>query len=307
MYWYERDSWLTSSTFAFIDLQRNSAYDWTHTSELSEIIQMRIATTSGYRSRTKGLGVFLWMVVVLALLATPTARANTYMFSFTGQQALNALLATEGATIFNKSGYFALFVQPDPSIVTSYTWVSQTSPNVGAADAWDATTITDPSSPNLGYGAGPATCTANCTWAQFSKGNGQTSVALLSLANGGPGGANIFLNHQFWDNVPAPYGWGPTHATITSIMATSALFQFVIDTPLTLPGNVPLLGFASELRSAQPNSFPFIGSKEFNGIPFSLTASVGSSVPEPGTWVLFGSAAALLAGARKIPKKKKTS
>jgi hypothetical protein len=276
-------------------------------SKLIESIKplMLTAKTSRKRRRTNTLGIFLGVLAAIVLPPT-AARANTYMFTFTGQQALDALLATEGPTIFGKSGYFALFVQPDPNVVTSYTWFSQTSPNVGAADEWEATTITDPSNPNLGYNTPghPGDCTSNCTWAQFSKQDAQTSVSLLSLANGGPGGVNIFLSHQFWDNVPAPYGWGPTHATITSIMATTAQFQFIITTPLTLPGNVALVGYASELRSAQSTSFPFIGSKEFNGIPFSLSADVESAVPEPGTWVLFGSATALLAGIRVLRKNK---
>lgn len=253
--------------------------------------------TAKTRRNPKAFGVFLGIVVAAGLLTPATASANQYLFSFTGQQALDALLATEGATIFNKSGYFALFVQPNPSVVSSYTWVSETSPNAGAGDAWLATTITDPASPNLGFNtlAHPGNCTSNCTFAQFSKQNGQASVSMLSRANGGPGGANIFLNHTFHDAVPAPYGWGPTVATITSIMSESSQFQFVIDTPLTLPGNVSLIGYASELRSASTGSFPFLGSKEFNGIPFTITATVVPAVPEPGTWILCLGAIGLLA------------
>lgn len=267
---------------------------------------MPTATTSQNRGRTKTLGLFLGFVAFVVLLFPPAARANTYLFSFTGAQALDALLATEGATIFNKSGYFALFVQPNPATVSSYSWMSQATPNPGAAEEWLATTITDPANPNLGYGAPPSDCTSNCTWAQFSKQPGQTSVTMLSRANGGPGGANIFLNHTFQDNVAAPYGWGQPTATITSIMAESSVFQFIIQTPLTLPGNVQLLGYASELRSASSTSFPLLGSKEFNGISFSINATV-SPVPEPATWALLGSAVAFLVGLKQSRSKKSRS
>jgi hypothetical protein len=275
-------------------------------SKLTESIEslMPTATTSEKRSRPNPLGVFLGLAMLF--LATE-AKANTYLFSFTGQQALDALLVTEGATIFNKSGYFALFVQPDPIAVSNYSWVSQMTPNPGAPQEWTATTITDPANPNLGYNAPPNNCVSNCTWAQFSKQAGQTSVTMLSRANGGPGGANIFLNHTFQDNVAAPYGWGQPTATITSIMSESSQFQFIIDTPLTLPGNVTLFGYASELRSASSSSFPLLGSKEFNGIAFTLTAQVSQVVPEPGTWALFGGAAALLFGLKRSHKKETRS
>jgi hypothetical protein len=260
---------------------------------------MTTATKSLNRSKTKALGFVLGFAL---LCLAPEAKANTYLFSFTGAQALDALAAAEGPIAFAKGGYFALFVQPNPAVVTNYSWVSQTSPNAGAGNEWQATTITDPANPNLGYDDAPFDCASNCTWAQFSKKPAQTSVALLSRANGGPGGANIFLNHTFSDNVPAPYGWGQPTATITGILSESAQFQFIVTTPLSLPGSVSLVGYASVLRSDSTSSFP--GGKEFNAIQFSLNATVSEAVPEPATWALFGSAAALLAGINRFRRKK---
>jgi hypothetical protein len=247
--------------------------------------------------------------VVLAALccAAPQARANTYLFSFTATDVLNALHSTEGNTVFNESAYFAIFVQPSPASVSSYAYNGVFSgPNTGNPDAWQVNTITDPSNPNLGYSSSNS-CISNCTWVQYSKQDGQTSVMVLSQADPANGNnGDIFLNAAYHDNVPAPYGWGLATATITSVInGTNAnpTFTFGITTSLDLTGPITLLGYASELRSTSSGTFttgPF-GTKEHDGIAFTLTETP-SAVPEPGSSMLVAGGFALLVAMLILPK-----
>jgi hypothetical protein len=249
------------------------------------------------------------LAIAVVACATPQARANTYLFSFTASDVLTALHTSDGATNFSESGYYAIFVQPNPAVVTSYSYTGQIDgPNTGAANAWQANTITDPSNPNLGYSSGTP-CIANCTWVQYSKQSGQTSVMVLSQADpANNNNGDIFLNAAYSDNVPAPYGWGTTTATITSVVNgtnSNPIFDFVINTSLNLTGPISLLGYASELRSTSSSTFttgPF-GTKEHDGIAFSLTATP-SAVPEPGTSMLFAGGFALLLAASVSQKNK---
>jgi hypothetical protein len=249
-------------------------------------------------------------VVAIALVlgaAAPQARANTYLFSFTASDVLNALHTAEGNTVFNESAYFAIFVQPSAASVTSYSYTGQfTGPNTGNTDAWQVNTITDPSNPNLGYPVG-SPCTANCTWVQYSKQAGQGSVMVLSQADPANGSnGDIFLNAAYSDNVPAPYGWGNTNATIKTVINgtnQNPTFNFTISTALNLTGPITLLGYASELRSTSSGTFttgPF-GTKEHDGIAFTLTETP-SSVPEPGSSLMVSGGFALLVALLVLPK-----
>jgi hypothetical protein len=250
--------------------------------------------TAPNKTKRHRLGILLGLGMLLLVMP---ARANTYLFTFDVSDALAALQSSEGFSNFDKSAYFGLWVQPDPTVVTSYSYQvgGIAGPNTGSPDAWQATTITDYSSPNLGYSGG-STCAANCTWVQYSKQAGQTSVMVISGANSAQPAANrgnFFLNAAFVDAVPPPYGWGGPSATITTVNnGTNAdpIFQFMIDTPLTLSGPINIKGYASSLRSTSSTTFttgPF-GTKEHNGIAFtlSLTPQEVVTAPEPGSFVL---------------------
>lgn len=238
-------------------------------------------------------------LVAVLCAAPPQARANTYLFSFTATDVLNALHVQEGDTVFNESAYFAIFVQPSAASVSSYSYLNVfTGPNTGQPDAWQVNTITDPSQANLGYSAGTP-CTSNCTWVQYSKQNAQNSAMVLSQADPANGSnGDIFLHAAFSDAVPAPYGWGSTNATITTVINgtnTNPKFQFEISTSLALTGPITLSGFASELRSTSSGTFttgPF-GTKERDAIPFSLTETP-QFIPEPGSSLTAGAGLALL-------------
>src|SRR3954454_10334441 len=115
-------------------------------------------------------------------------------------------------------------------------------------------------------------------------------------ANGNNG--DIFFHAAFHDNVPAPYGWGSTTATITTVINgtnENPIFQFAISTSLTLAGPVTLSGYASELRSTKSGTFTTgpLGTKEHDGIPFTLTATP-QAVPEPGSSLMFAGGFAFL-------------
>lgn len=257
-------------------------------------IQMRLTRKSRWKT-----GASLLIALLIFLFVEGSARANTYRFSFTASQVLSALQKAEGSSNFDESAYFAIFVQPDPAVVTTYSYaggISFNAPNNGNLDAWQSNTITDPSSPNLGYSS-LSPCTTNCTWVQYSKQSGdspdgQTSVTVLSQADPAAGGTgDFFLGATYWDNTPAPYGWGATNATITTVYNTknaNPLFQFLVNTPLNLSGSVALQGRASSLRSSSTTTFttgPF-GTKEHDGISFNLNATVTNAVPEPEAVVL---------------------
>jgi hypothetical protein len=240
-------------------------------------------------------GVRFPALAVLSLLFCTPALANTYLFSFTVSQVMTALQTSQGSAAYDESAYFAIFAQPNPAVVSGYTYAAETAPNAGDTNPWVASTITDPSSPNLGYSAG-APCTTNCTWADFYKGPSQTSVTLISGANGGAGGSNIFQGTTWFSFSSTPYGWGFTTATISAIMPTTETFQFIIDSPTALTSSTySVLGFASELQSGSSLTRT-ADTKEDHGISFTLTANVSpvASVPDPSTGLLTGSGAALL-------------
>jgi hypothetical protein len=263
-----------------------------------------------FRSSLKGPTPAAVALAAILCAAAPQAKASTYLFSFTATDVLSALHTSEGDA-FNASAYFAIFVQPSAAAVSSYSYLNMfTGPNTGAPDAWQVNTITDPSNANLGYKPAPDQCTTNCTWVQFSKQDVQSSVMVLSQADPANGSnGDIFLHAAYHDNVPAPYGWGATNATITSVInGTNAnpVFQFSISTPLTLAGPVTLSGYASELRSGSTGTFTTSfrnPTKEHDGIQFSLTATPVAT-PEPGSSLTAAGGLSLLAALLVLKKHK---
>jgi hypothetical protein len=248
-------------------------------------------------SRWRG---YLLLLALFAVAGVRPAQANTYLFSFTGTELMNALNVATGPAAYGESAYFAIFVQPDPGQVSNYTFVAEKSPNPNGPNPWETNTITDPSSPNLGYSVA-SPCTANCAWARFDKAPNQTSVTVVSGANGGPGNSNIFLDNDWFSFAAPPYGWGGTDALITSIMPGNAVFSFSIATNANLSGSYSISGYASGLQSGT-SSYMTFDTKEDHGIPFTLTATAHSSVPEPGTLGLLLTGGIALAALRRTRK-----
>jgi hypothetical protein len=199
---------------------------------------------------------------------------------------MNALQTAQGSEIYSESAYFAIFVQPSSAQISSYSYISETAPT--DPNQWNNTTITDYADTYF-YPSG--SCTTNCTWAEFEKnpslGTG-ADVTLISGANGGTLGANIFLNHAFSGaGANPPLGWGPSRLIINSIMPATDAFTIVISTSQTLSGSYNLVGRASALKSGNSSSMT-IDTKESDGISFTLseTAQVVPDTPEPETWAL---------------------
>jgi hypothetical protein len=240
------------------------------------------------------------LAVVLALLGCPTAaRANTYLFSFTTADLMSALQTSRGTAEYSESGYYAIFVQPDPAQITNFTVTSANTPNPTDPNVWDASVIDDPSSPFLGYGVD--SCTSNCTWAGFYKDStytgtpghttpNQPDVTIVSGANNP--GTNIFLGHSWFDTGSPPYSWGgetrgrpPTilfNQVINTVMPGSDVFSFALTTSQALSGTYQLVGYASALISGDPGSMTG-DTKDSAGLAFSMDVTLGST-PEPATW-----------------------
>src|SRR5690242_5315780 len=129
--------------------------------------------TNAGTNRTRGKGsshrVLLVLGAILLFLTAPRASANTYLFSFTGQQALNALEDSLHTAEHMQSAYFALFLQPDPIQISGYSYASYNAPSPNAAEPWNVGTISDPSAPELGYDW-EFPCEQDCAWVKWGKG-----------------------------------------------------------------------------------------------------------------------------------------
>jgi len=223
-------------------------------------------------------------VLLALLLSAPAGYANTYQYSFTTTQLLSAL-STE--VDYSEDGYYSVLLQP--TTLSGYSIAAATSPDPadGAAD-WQANV--DNANP-FGTGA----------WIEFGKGNTQTAVTLVSGANGGPGGNNIFYypgiktdntysdNSQVGQTYGPPIGFGNTVASITNIMSAGDLFSFQLNMA-TNPGPVTFTGQAYAIWSSGPNGssvFTPGDGKTREDIQFTLTLAGIQTVPEPGTFILF--------------------
>jgi hypothetical protein len=211
----------------------------------------------------------LFGVLVLALFSAPSARASSYLFSFTTAQLLSALDAVDSTHL--QDGFFAIFIQAPGG----YTVTQENSPDPTPGpnnDDWLATTIV-----NAGLGTG--------TWVEFARNsaNGKNVTLVSDANNGGSASNNIFLNHTYSDAGTPPIGFGtqtPT-ATIDDIMASTAVFSFVL-TGATITGSETFTGAASAIHSTSSSSFT--GATTTTPNTFSITLS-GTLLPEPATWV----------------------
>jgi hypothetical protein len=252
---------------------------------LDRLIQneMMSAGTNHTKRKVNPLGSLLALSAALLCLAAPEAKANTYLFSFTGRQALDALEASQGTAEHMQSAYFVLFVKPNPLDISGYSYASFNTPTPNAADPWTVSTITDPSAPELGYDS-EFQCEQDCTWVKWGKNYLDDQVAVLT-------DANFFLGAQWGDSAPSPYGWGSgpgpafDGSTITSLLSPTSVFTFAINTNQVLNGSYTFQGIASALVSGSPTAFSGI-IKDTVGISFTLELEAESPVPEPGTWAL---------------------
>ncbi len=216
-------------------------------------------------------------LLVLALLPAP-ARANTYLFSVQGSDILNAIANTGSDPDTTSNAYFSIFLQP---ALSSFTINSETGPNPTAPnDPWTATTIVDFA--DLGNSS---------PFAQFSKGQSQTQVAVLSNAYGTCSSncsqsQNIFYNTTYSDTSRWPIGWGTVTGTIKDILPQTDTFQFTITTSQVLSGMVTVNGVADAVHSQ--SSLSDSQPKTEGDITFSMSVTPLALSPEPDTLIFIG-------------------
>lgn len=218
---------------------------------------------------------------LFVLAAAPASlHANTYMFSFTANDVLNALSAqnpTDAST-----GYFAIFLQPQ---LSTYSYGSVLSPNLSnPSEAWDVGTITDFSTSGTG------------TWARFDKGQTQSNIEILT--NGVNNlGQDYFLGHSYSDTLAWPVGWGTVTGTIQVDYHGTEQFNFYITTASTISTSVTVKGLASGIVSNSSSSW--VSPKTSENISFNLSELPSLVVPEPESWIFLGTGTLLLMASRR--------
>jgi hypothetical protein len=251
----------------------------------------------------------LLLLLGIILTAARPSHANTYMFSFTASQLMTALETSVGTSNYQESAYYAIFVQPLSSQISSFTISAATTPNPTDPNVWDASVINDPSAPALGYGHGPLQCTSDCTWAGYYKDSSYTGsypsatptfpdVTVISGANNP--GTNIFLGHSFYDQGTPPYGWSGENLSnqilfqqvINAVMPGSDVFTLSLTTPQLLSGSYTFQGSASALVSGSPTSMTS-DTKDDAGFSFQITMTA-QPMPEPDTTALILGGALLM-------------
>jgi hypothetical protein len=114
-------------------------------------------------------------------------------------------------------------------------------------------------------------------FALFSKTPAQTSVTLMSRANGGPANTNIFVNsarNQYPGTGQIVPDFGP-QATLTSLMPENAVFHLQFETNTPFSGKFQ--GYAASILSAHADYFD----------PAKVELTYFAT-PEPGSLVLAG-------------------
>ena len=115
------------------------------------------------------------VTAILILAVLPAAHADSFIvgFHFTATDLYTAIKDSVGTTEFNKSAYFAVFVQPDSASLSSYNYNTESSPNPLDPNPWTATIYANASNPPEGY---PGDASA---WIEYAKGAAQTSVTVV--------------------------------------------------------------------------------------------------------------------------------
>jgi len=234
--------------------------------------QTRVSGTEKPRFTTR-LGTLLAGLAVLALISVPSAHANTFQFSFTANDLVNAL---KGDANQNDSATFAIFLDPtsagttNPTTLvngTNYTYGTEISPVPTGADDWQA--ITDSNNPfglgtELYFGKtateGKVTVVANTTaWNTY-----------YTLGNG----TKTYMNgYSYSDTGSWPIYWG-SPATIDSNMfntSPSPVFTFtLVSNTITNGETVTFSGQASQVEFCPATN---------KDVTFQLQLTAVSSVP----------------------------
>lgn len=216
-----------------------------------------------FRRSAPALGALL----ALAFLARP-AQSATFLYTFNISTA-SLQAGIDSADVSHlEHAYYNFFFQPVDAFVTV---TGETAPSAELS-------VGDYSVSFPTFGANP--------WVGFTKTSTQTNIAVVSDANGGTGGADIFLNKTYTPSSANadPPGWGNsggiTGATIDTVLAGNTIFQITVSSTQAIATelfNVKAVG----IESTSTSSYAPDPSKQ---VLTSITNFSASATPEPSTF-----------------------
>lgn len=262
---------------------------------------MMSSRNNNYRPFTGLISAILTLALALILSQKPAAATTyQYAFSFTAQDVLTALTASQGS-LENRVGVFSFFVVPcnpalffgtescgSGSILSSYTM----QPGVitpALVDPWAASThgydaVNDPSDLKM--------CAPSC--ASFFKVDQGTVQVITPIPS-------VFAGNSFTGTSPSPvyFGGVPETFNATAVPLTEKFTILLSAASITNP--ISFSGFASSVTATTTTAY--LGGKADTGLYFTM--SLNGVAPEPGTWgMLLGGAVLILAGSWKRKRAK---
>jgi hypothetical protein len=237
-------------------------------------------------------------LALTVVLSQKPASATTYQyaFTFTAQDVLTALTASQGAALEGRLGVFSFFLVPcnaallvsgetcgTGNILSSYTM----QPGVitpSLIDPWTASThaynsVSDPSDLQM--------CGAGC--ASFFKVDQGTVQVITAIPA-------VFAGQSFTGTSPSPVYFGGVPETFNATAVPLTTKFTILLSAASINNPISFSGFASSATAQTTSSFA--GGKADTGLYFTMNLT--GVAPEPGTWVMFlGGAGLILAGSWK--------
>lgn len=237
-----------------------------------------------FRVNFKSKSLPIFSLVLLAALINPTrAHADSYLYAF--DFSVSSILAANDIAdaSHDERAYYNIFFQPTD---TSLTIVGGFSPVPSGTDELQVSSAAVPG------------LTTGGIWEAFTKLAATTEISVLSDANGGPLGSNIFLGASITPTPLAnPPGWGDpvVSATVDQVLPGSDKFTVLVSSPSQLTYgtyesfSINMIG----IDSTSADSYAPPSSNKSEEVTFDLSALV---TPEPSAAIPC-LAAALLLGA----------
>ena len=245
---------------------------------------------------TRLISAILTLALAVILSQKPaSATTYQYAFTFTAQDVLTALTASQPAAA-GKVGVFSLFLVPcNPAllvagescgtgnILSSYTM----QPGVitpSLTDPWAASThpynsASDPSDMPM--------CAPTC--ASFFKVDQGTVQVITPIPS-------VFAGQSFNGTSASPVYFGTASETFNATAVPLTTKFTILLSAASINNPIAFSGFASSATASSTTSFGF--GKADTGLYFTMNLT--GVAPEPGTWaMLLGGAGLMLAGSRK--------
>jgi hypothetical protein len=250
-----------------------------------------------YKIIPKLISAIITLTLAVILTQKPvSATTYQYAFTFTAQDVLTALAASQGAGLESRLGVFSFFLVPcNPAllvagetcgtgnILSSYTM----QPGVitpSLTDPWSTGThaynnVSDPSDMQM--------CGSGC--ASFFKVD-QGTVQVITAS------PTVFANQSFTGTSPSPVYFGGVQETFNATAVPLTTKFTILLSAASVNNPISFSGFASSATAQTASAF--LGGKADTGLYFNMT--LAGTAPEPGTWgMLLGGALLILAGSWK--------